>query len=376
MQALYGLKQAEKSDFHLSVDFISEFFAPDLNSMEPRPLQELRENKKLATELFQRSFTEDKPNLHQYPDEIRKAVNEALSLYENRVRKDKRHYKKVMLDEIDRICENYILALLFLVDLYDYSSDYEEEENNKYLKQSDFPRCTNFFHNRLYLKLKNDDELKVERVKRNLQWDRKLVKGVFRNTLKNDDEFRAYLLVDNPGYEEDRKILVYTAKNCIFKNKSLQAFFEERDFNWSENQSIVKSLVVKTLKSAEADTVKLLIDISGNWEEDRQFFEDLYQETTERDRELESYMDGKAKNWEMERIAMTDSIILKMAMAEMITCPAIPVKVSINEYIELSKLYSTPKSKQFVNGMLDSLSQELVAKGIIRKSGRGLIDNK
>lgn len=376
MQALYGLKQAEKSDFHLSVDYISEFFAPDLNSMEPRPPQELRDNKNLATELFRKSFTEDKPDLFQHPDEIRKAVNEAIVLYENRIRKDQKHYKKVMLGEIDKIYENYILSLLFLVDLFDYSSDYETEEKGKYLKQSDFPQCGNFIRNTLYQKLKKDEDLEISRVKRNLYWERELVKRTFRSILKADDEFKAYLLYDNPDFEEDRKILVYTAKNCIFKNESLQAFFEERDFNWVENQSIVKSLVVKTLKSAEADTKKILIDISGNWEEDRQFFEDLYQETIERDKELDSYMEGKAKNWEMERIAMTDNIILKMAMAEMITCPAIPVKVSINEYIELSKLYSTPKSKQFVNGMLDSLSQELIAKGIIRKSGRGLIDNK
>ena len=84
----------------------------------------------------------------------------------------------------------------------------------------------------------------------------------------------------------------------------------------------------------------------------------------------------KTKNWDIERLAYTDKIIISMAVTEMINFPSIPVKVSINEYIDISKTYSTPKSKQFVNGLLDVLSKELTESGQIRKSGRGLLDNK
>ncbi|MCK5102009.1 MAG: transcription antitermination protein NusB, partial [Cyclobacteriaceae bacterium] len=85
---------------------------------------------------------------------------------------------------------------------------------------------------------------------------------------------------------------------------------------------------------------------------------------------------GKLQNWDIERVAMTDKVLLKMALAELIYFPSIPTKVTINEFIEISKTFSTPKSKKFVNGILDGLATELVNKGIIRKSGRGLIDNK
>ena len=87
-------------------------------------------------------------------------------------------------------------------------------------------------------------------------------------------------------------------------------------------------------------------------------------------------MKGKLQNWDIERVAMTDKVLLKMALAELIYFPSIPTKVTINEFIEISKTFSTPKSKKFVNGILDGLSTELVDKGIIKKSGRGLLDNK
>ncbi|MGB3466885.1 MAG: transcription antitermination factor NusB, partial [Cyclobacteriaceae bacterium] len=91
---------------------------------------------------------------------------------------------------------------------------------------------------------------------------------------------------------------------------------------------------------------------------------------------FEEIIANRAKNWEVDRMATMDKIILKMALTEMINYPGIPTKVSINEYIELSKNYSTPKSKQFINGVLDVLAEDLVKDGVIKKSGRGLIDNK
>jgi N utilization substance protein B len=103
---------------------------------------------------------------------------------------------------------------------------------------------------------------------------------------------------------------------------------------------------------------------------------DLFKHTLDNDDQYEQLISGKAKNWDIERLAMLDRIILKMAIAEMLHFPSIPVKVTINEYIELSKEYSTPKSKQFVNGILDATVAELTANNLLKKSGRGLIDNK
>jgi N utilization substance protein B len=110
------------------------------------------------------------------------------------------------------------------------------------------------------------------------------------------------------------------------------------------------------------------------WEDDKSFFEDLFEFTLESDKDLNRWVNDQTKNWDSDRLAMTDLILLKMAVAEMIKFPSIPVKVSINEYIELAKNYSTPKSGPFINGILDEISIRLTSEKIIQKSGRGLID--
>jgi transcription antitermination protein NusB len=146
-----------------------------------------------------------------------------------------------------------------------------------------------------------------------------------------------------------------------------------------ENKAIVKSLVNKTVKTfgeEETEEEPVLLDLSANWDDDKAFFEELYHQTLQEDEKYEAMIAASVKNWDVERVALLDKIILKMALCEMHIFRSIPVKVTINEYIEISKLYSTPKSKQFVNGVLDKMAQELTTSGDIRKSGRGLIDNK
>ena len=152
---------------------------------------------------------------------------------------------------------------------------------------------------------------------------------------------------------------------------------EENDLSWDEDRAIIKSLVTKTIKSIpESEEDFELQELSYNWEDDKTFFKKLFEETIDVESKHESLIAEKAKNWDIDRIAVTDKIIMEMAIAEMIHFPSIPVKVTINEYIEIAKRYSTPKSKTFINGMLDTIANELEKSGVVKKSGRGLIDNK
>jgi N utilization substance protein B len=142
---------------------------------------------------------------------------------------------------------------------------------------------------------------------------------------------------------------------------------------------VVRSLAAKVLKNASNLTEgadEQLPEIAMNWDEDKEFFENIFNFTIENDAASKALISQKTKNWDIERLAFTDKVIISMALAEMKNFPSIPVKVSINEYIDISKTYSTPKSKQFVNGLLDVMAKELIENGEIRKSGRGLLDNK
>jgi N utilization substance protein B len=175
--------------------------------------------------------------------------------------------------------------------------------------------------------------------------------------------------------EDEITRLRHIFQSVLWKSDSFQNFFEEYDRGWIENKDIIKSLVNKTLKSITIDGLELA-PLSYQWEDDKQFFTDIFDATLKNEQWTEKLVAERAKNWEMDRIAQVDMVLLKMALTEMINFPSIPVKVTINEYIELSKKYSTPKSKKFINGILDVLADHLTENGTIKKSGRGLIDNK
>ncbi|MDX2303753.1 MAG: transcription antitermination factor NusB [Microscillaceae bacterium] len=165
---------------------------------------------------------------------------------------------------------------------------------------------------------------------------------------------------------------------AVKKHSPVNEYFEEMDINWSENAKIIQSMVQNTIKNIQDQDLSAfeLVSLSKNWEEDSIFYQDLYRKNIEESQKYDEIIVNKSKNWDLSRLALIDKIILKMAICEMIHFYSIPVKVSINEYIELSKIYSTVKSKQFINGLLDAISQELIQKRIIKKSGRGLLDNK
>jgi N utilization substance protein B len=194
---------------------------------------------------------------------------------------------------------------------------------------------------------------------------------------------QAYLAGKNTGlaetdYETDMELLRHLYKDFVFKGEALPRWLESSDLNWEENRPIVRNLVLKTLKMLPygSDEKQELMNLSANWQDDRDFAETLYNQTLADDAKSEKLIADSTPNWDVERVALLDKIILKMALCEMQLFRGIPVKVTINEYIEISKIYSTPKSKQFVNGVLDKLAQDLAASGDIRKSGRGLLDNQ
>jgi N utilization substance protein B len=177
-------------------------------------------------------------------------------------------------------------------------------------------------------------------------------------------------------FDTHKEIINHIIRILVFKDEVLQSYLEGIDSNWYENKSVVKNMITKTLKLINEDhpsNNSLVIRLTSDWEEDKEFMRVLFHKTLENDKYFDEIITNKLENWDLERLTITDNLIIKMALAEMINFQSIPVKVSINEYIEVAKNYSTPKSKQFVNGVLDKLSADLVAQGVIKKSGKGLI---
>jgi N utilization substance protein B len=378
MQALYALYQSKESNYELGLEEIAEAFLPDLNSMEVQDHDLLKKKREIASAAYEKSFSGKVEYTTETKDIIVAAENARLK-YNQRIDKDVKHFRKLMLEDVENIYSKYLELLALLVELADFVEIEEAEKQKKLIKAMPTPvKELKFQRNSIIEALRNNRNFELEKIKKNIRVEPDLVRSAYKEYLRIDEEYIKYKELEETTPDIDRDICLYILKSILLKKEAIVSNFESGDLNWTENHTIVKSMAVKTIKSiAEAQgSDDLLLAISSNWEEDREYFMELYDKTLEKDERLEYLVNERIKNWESDRVALMDKIILKLATTEMIVFPSIPVKVSINEFIEISKIYSTPKSKVFVNGILDSLAADLTKEGTIRKSGRGLIDNK
>jgi N utilization substance protein B len=222
--------------------------------------------------------------------------------------------------------------------------------------------------------------IRKEALKLNRHWDTKAdrTKAWFKDVVRMDEGYLSYLDKKRPSLDDQKKFANHVFRKIVLGTTVINEYFEEEVLRWAEDKEIVKGLVEKTVKSfnPEASPEISLHTLSLNWDDDKDFMEELYMQASSLDDQHKDLIARNTRNWEVERLPLTDRVILQMAIAELITFPNIPVKVTINEYIELAKNYSTPKSRQFVNGILDVIANELKDTGEVKKSGRGLIDNK
>jgi len=369
MQTIFALHTAREAEYNIAVAKVKDKFLPDLNSMEEQDKEQLSKDRKTAEACFKNAFHNGMDNLD--PDvtpEVVVAVSNCLTEYENQVADIKRSYKKRLISETKGIFDQYLLLLALISEIKRIF-----ESSLKSDKKS------NFISNKIVEGLNNSSEFEKLIIKKNLTWqnEQSNIRTWVKEIIKKDESFLKYESLTGPTFEQDLNIILYIYKSLVFKNETIKAYFESSDLGWSENSSVLKSMVLKTFKSMEEEENEpVLMELSKNWADDLLFLENIFDYSVNNEEEYKEIVAEKSKNWEIDRVALTDKIILEMALAEMINFNSIPIKVTINEYIELSKLYSTPKSKQFINGLLDVLSEELKKEGKIKKSGRGLLDNK
>lgn len=368
MQSLFALHQCRDATYELCFEKISDAFAPDLNSMQVQDKPLLHQQKKQGLKLFEKAFAEDKSTVDHEDDRIVKTVNTVLKFYKDQVKKDTEFFRKNLVIEVEKIYDYYI-ATLSLVSAFAELAEADKKVSHK-----------NFVNNTWIKALKNSEALKKDalRLGRNWQNNAEQVRHWFRDVVRQDNEYLNYLDRKSPSLDDQKKFINHLFKKVILGKTVINDFYEEEVLRWAEDRDIVKALVEKTVKSFEPETQNdiTLHMLSLNWEDDKQFIEILFQTSTTLKPHHRELISNNTRNWEVERLPLTDRIILEMAIAELLSFPNIPVKVTINEYIELAKAYSTPKSRNFINGILDVIAKELKETGEIKKSGRGLIDNK
>ncbi len=294
-------------------------------------------------------------------------------------KKDLLNGQKSLMKSIDSVYEMYIRMLALIVDVTEYTANDAMERANKHLPtQEDLSPNQKLLSNKFACVLKENPDYISAVNKYQVNWhaDPELVKTIF-NKLKQSKEYQAYLSDESAEtLESSKEIIKFIFRKILLKNMNILQAFEDRFINWPVDNEVMKGMVAKTLKNFESEDPfkNKLTEISADWEEDSRFVKDLYTYTIKNDPMYQEMIAERTKNWESDRIALMDTILMKMAICELMNFPSIPVKVSINEYLELSKDYSTPKSNSFINGILDKILNDLKRSNSIKKIGRGLIE--
>ena len=227
--------------------------------------------------------------------------------------------------------------------------------------------------NEILLFFKNYKKLQKLKLKFEIDiWDKniKIIESLF-DEIYNSELFEKYESLDNLNFENRKQIVIDIFKKIIVKNEFLYQLYEDEELGWVDDFPLVNTLFLNYLKSYnESKKNNIPLKIFSD-KEDKKFGLKLFKSIINNDNELDKIISEFTPEWENERIAVIDLIILKMCLTEFLNFPSIPVKVSINEYIEISKNYSSPESSNFINGVSNNVFKNLKEKELIKKNERG-----
>jgi len=290
--------------------------------------------------------------------------------------------EKQLFISIEKIYELCFWQLSFMIELVDFTKVRTEEAKHKHFPTPEnLNPNTKFIDNKLIEQIRNNRiyEKKYDQYKISWAEQTEMIRRIYKEIIESK-YYEKFMAEPERSYDSDKEFIILLIKKVIAKSESLKQFYEDLSIYWSDDYHSVTALVIKIINSftEESDTYHLLPVIyktaNEAENEDVDFVKSLYRKTIVNSDKLEKLITEKTVNWEYDRIAVMDIIILKMALTELTEFKSVPVKVTLNEYIELSKSYSTPKSNIFVNGILDKLINDLKESKDIRKTGRGLMN--
>ncbi|MHC1774615.1 MAG: transcription antitermination protein NusB [Lentimicrobium sp.] len=314
---------------------------------------------------------------------LRIKVMQALYAYFQSDGNDLNQSEKGLVSAINSIYDLYIYLMSAILEVGDFARNRMEEGRQKFLPTlEEVNPNTRFIQNRLLVQLDSNRDLRknINRLKINWSDSQEIFRKIF-TSFRDSEAYHQYMGSDDVTYRDDKEIIMYLLGEIMLANDAFTSLFEEKNINWADDIDTSAMMVAKTIKKWEAtyDEFKILppLMVSPDEEGDdliKDFVLKLFRKTIIKSPESGVLISDRAQNWELERIAVLDVILIKMAISEFLEFPSIPVKVTINEYIEISKEYSTPRSKQFINGILDKLVSDLKTDGLLKKTGRGLLE--
>ena len=302
---------------------------------------------------------------------VMQSVYAMIKSYDDDVLREEKFIKY----SIKRMFDLYVLLLDLLVEVQKLAEEKQEISKKKYLAtEEDLSPNRKFVENKLIKKIAESSSLTLYKEAQNLDnWskDDEYIKIIW-DLLQNSDLFSDYLNSLEDSFNSDKDFVVAFFKEIVAPNVKLAEYFEGENITWVDDIPFVNTWVVRSLSKQKPSNAFKLGSLYKN-QDDEDFVSDLFKKVILNHHSFENDIKIHTPNWETDRIADMDMILIKMGVCEFLNFPFIPTKVSINEYIEIAKDYSSEKSGYFVNGVLDKLSREFLKDKKIVKVGRGLL---
>ena len=275
----------------------------------------------------------------------------------------------VLKDDMDKNMLDFINSISNSLDLLYCSIDLIKEIKNHFLSiQKTKKSFKNISENPYFIFFSNIDIPKKRGMTINWELNSNYIDDIKKRYIENE------ISQKNKSNSKDLDFFIYFFSEIIWNSEILYEFIQDQNITWTDDIPIINSYIISIVKEIDLNKKSLFkIPRENDYKEEIIFGEKLISQVFENKNKLKSYLDGRIPNWDTERIAQIDLAILISAIAELVYFPLIPVKVTMNEYIEISKEYSSPKSSVFINGVLDKIIKDLTEDGTILKTGRGLI---
>jgi N utilization substance protein B len=284
--------------------------------------------------------------------------------------------EKFLFQSIENTQDLYLLLLSALVEIKKKEELYIDLASKKHLatKEERNPSLK-FVQNKVLAIIATSEALEQaleERKIKNWQQNDDIILLLIES-IKASNLYQNYMQKATSSFEEDRNFIADLYTEVIAPSEKLYDYLEDYKLTWIDDLAGINTLILKQIKQLKSEEDVLIIPKVYKDEEDKEFVTNLFRKTVLNEVDLSKEYIDKTPNWDVERIAELDTIILKMAICEFLKFPSIPTKVTINEYLEIAKEYSTPKSSIFINGILDNLVKEFEKDKRLTKSGRGLL---
>ena len=284
--------------------------------------------------------------------------------------------EKFLFQSIENIRDLYLIMLSALVELRNSEANFIEKSSKKHLATAEERNPNHKFINNEVLKQLDDnnslsialEDRKINNWKLNDDYILLLLESV-----KASEVYKKYMHNRENNFEEDRDFIADLFTEVVAPDEKLYEYLEDHKLTWVDDIPLVNTLIAKQLRQMKPGSTSFYVPKLYKDEDDKDFVKSLFRKTVLNEVELAREFIDKTPNWDTERIAEIDAIILKMAICEFLKFPSIPVKVTINEYLEIAKEYSTPKSSIFINGILDNLVKDFRTNNKLVKTGRGLM---